>query len=160
MYAYQTFTDVIITKFNEVAASPADPIINSIDFGEWSTGFNCSIPTLGSNGETLNPQKMFYTVWVEKDGQQAPYVFKADMYYGVEEDMTEAPFSFNYGSWDGSHNIYFQDGVEECSTWTKVGIQSRVILISLLLSVDSIILEPSGVTVSSLPVPFSVSIRE
>ena len=124
VYAYQTFTDVIITKFNEVAASPADPIINSIDFGEWSTGFNCSIPTLGSNGETLNPQKMFYTVWVEKDGQQAPYVFKADMYYGVEKDMTEAPFSFNYGSWDGSHNIYFQDGVEECSTWTKVGIQS------------------------------------
>ena len=76
------------------------------------------------NGETLNPQKMFYTVWVEKDGQQAPYVFKADMYWAIEEDATEVPYSFNYGSWDGNHNIYFQDGVEECATWTKVGIQS------------------------------------
>ena len=56
---------------------------------------------------------MFYTVWVEKDGQQSPYVFKADMYWAIEEDATEVPYSFNYGSWDGNHNIYFQDGVEE-----------------------------------------------
>ena len=124
VYAYQTFTNVIITKFDEVAASPADPTIKSIDFGEWSSGFSCMIPTEGSNGETLNPQKLFYTVWYEKDGQQSPYTFKADMYYGIEEDTTEVPFSFNYSTWDGSHNIYFQDGVEECNTWTKVGIQS------------------------------------
>ena len=124
VYAYQTFTNVIITKFNEVAASPADPIIKTVDFSEWSSGINCSIPALDANGVTLNPQKLFYTIWVEKDGQQAPYTFKAEMYYGVEEDATEVPFSFNYSSWDGSHNIYFQDGVEECGTWTKVGIQS------------------------------------
>ena len=46
------------------------------------------------------------------------------MYYGVDEDATEMPWSYNYSSWDGSHNIYFKDGVEACSTWTKVGIQS------------------------------------
>ena len=124
VYAYQTFTDVIITKFNEVAATPADPIINSIDFGEWSSGISCSIPAVDSNGETLNPQKLFYTVWVEKDGQQSPYTFKAEMYWAIDEDATEVPYSFNYSSWDGSHSIYFQDGVEECGTWTKVGIQS------------------------------------
>ena len=45
------------------------------------------------------------------------------MYYGVDEDATEMPWSYNYSSWDGSHNIYFQDGVEVCGTWTKVGIQ-------------------------------------
>ena len=124
VYAYQTFTDVVITKFNEIAVSPADPKVNSIDFGEWSSSISCSIPTESSNGDILNPKKLFYTVWVEKDGQQAPYIWKADMYYGVDEDATEVPWSFNYSSWDGTHNIYFQDGVEECNTWTKVGIQS------------------------------------
>ena len=124
VYAYQTFTDVIITKFNELAASPADPTIMSIDFGEWSSGISCMIPAVDGNGETLNPQKLFYTVWVEKDGQQAPYTFKADMYYGIDVDATEVPYSFNYSTWDGSHNIYFQDGVDVCNTWSKVGIQS------------------------------------
>ena len=124
VYAYQTFTDVIITKFNEVATTPADPIINSIDFGEWSSGISCSIPSVSSNGETLNPQKLFYTVWIEKDGQQTPYTFKADMYWAIDEDAVEVPYSFNYNSWDGSHSIYFQDSVEEFATWTKVGIQS------------------------------------
>lgn len=85
---------------------------------------SCEIPAVSSEGETLNPQKLFYSVWVENDGQQAPYTFKAEMYYGVDEDATEMPWSFNYSSWDGSHNIYFQDGVEACCTWTKVGIQS------------------------------------
>lgn len=124
VYAYQTFTNVTIAKFNEVAASPADPTVNSIDFGEWSSSVSCSIPAVDSNGVTLNPQKLFYTVWIEKDGQQTPYTFKADMYYGIEADATEVPYSFNYNTWDGSHSIYFQDGVEECATWTKVGIQS------------------------------------
>ncbi len=124
VYAYQTFTDVTITKFNEVAATPADPITKSIDFSEWSSGISCTIPTVSSNGETLNPQKLFYTIWIEKDGEQTPYIFKAEMYYGVEEDATEVPYNFNYSSWDGSHNIYFQDPVEECANWTKVGIQS------------------------------------
>lgn len=121
---FQTFNNVIITKFNEVATSPADPIIKSIDFGEWSSGISCSIPALSTNGETLNPQKLFYTVWIEKNGQQTPYTFKADNYWGIDVDATEVPYSFNYSSWDGYHNIYFQDGVEECGTWTKIGVQS------------------------------------
>ena len=124
MIARQLLTNVTITKFNEVAATPVDPTINSIEFGEWSHGVVCRIPTTGSNGETLNPQKMFYTVWVDKSGQQEPYTFKAEMYYGLDSDVTEVPFSFHYGSWDGNHSIYFYDEVEVFDTWTKVGIQS------------------------------------
>ena len=124
LYAYETFNNVTITKFNEVAATPADPAISSMDFSEWSHGFNCTIPSVGTNGETLNPAKMFYTVWVEKEGQQMPYTFKADIYYGVEEDATEMPYSFDYNSWDGSHSIYFYDDAAEFDPWTKVGIQS------------------------------------
>ena len=34
------------------------------------------------------------------------------------------PFSFNYGSWDGNHSIYFYDDAAVFDSWTKVGIQS------------------------------------
>lgn len=124
VYAQQTFTNVVITKFDEVAVTPADPTINSIDFGEWSHGISCTIPTVGSNGETLNPQKLYYTVWVEKAGQAEPYTFKADMYYAFEEDASEVPFNINYSTWDGSHSIYFYDDAAVFDAWQKVGIQS------------------------------------
>ena len=124
LYPYQTFTNVVITKFNEVAATPATPTIKSIDFGEWSHGINCDIPTVGTNGETLNPKKLFYTVWVEKEGQQTPYTFLADMYWNFDEDMSEVPYEINYNSWDGSHGIYFNDDATVCDAWEKVGIQS------------------------------------
>jgi hypothetical protein len=101
---------------------PTYMYLKQADYSQWNKIGIQSI--YKGNGETLNPQKLFYTVWVEQDGQQMPYIFKSEMYYGIEEDATEVPYSFNYSSWDGSHNIYFQDGVEECGKWTKVGIQS------------------------------------
>lgn len=124
VYAYQTFTDVTITKFDEVAATPANPTITQVDFGEWSHSISCSIPDTGTNGETLNPQKLFYTIWVEKDGVQAPYTFTSEMYYGFDVDATEVPYATNYNTWDGSHSIYFYDDASILDTWDKVGIQS------------------------------------
>ena len=124
LYPYQTFTNVILTKFNEVAATPADPMVKSIDFGEWSHSISCNIPAVGSNGETLNPKKLFYTVWVEKEGQQAPYVFTADLYWSFDEDTSEVPYTTNYNSWDGFHSIYFNDDPSVFDNWAKVGIQS------------------------------------
>ena len=124
LYPYQTFTNVILTKFNEVAATPADPTVKNIDFGEWSHGINCIIPAVGSNGETLNPKKLFYTVWVEKEGQQVPYIFLADLYWNFDEDMSEVPYDINYSSWDGSHSIYFNDDAAVFDNWATVGIQS------------------------------------
>ena len=124
VYPYETFTNVTITKFNEVAATPADPTINSVDFGEWSHGINCTIPDYDVNGETLNPQKLFYTIWVDSEGEQKPYTFTAEMYYAFDEDATEVPWNVNYTTWDGSHSIYFYDDAPVFDTWEKIGIQS------------------------------------
>ena len=121
--AYESFTNVTVTKFNEVAATPAAPTVDRVDFEEWSSSVTCTIPAVGTNGETLNPGKLFYTVWIEKDGQQQPYTFKADG-WSLLEDTTEPSWSYNYNSWSNSHNIYFQDTTEECATWTKIGVQS------------------------------------
>ena len=120
----QTFTNVVITRFNEVAATPADPTMTNLDFGEWSHCVSCTIPTVDVNGEMLNPQKLFYTVWIQEGNAVWPYTFKSDMYYGVEEDATEMPYSFNYSTWDNAHNIYFYDDAAVFETWNKVGVES------------------------------------
>ena len=127
VYPYLTFTDVTIEKFAEVAATPADPTLEAISFTETQYPcIYCSIPTVGTNGEALNLGKLFYTVWYEKDGVQQPYTFTAQAYsQDFSEDVVEVPYNhdgddvYSYGE-----IIYFEETLEELSTWTKVGIQS------------------------------------
>lgn len=120
----QTFTGVTITKFNEVAATPADPTMNSLTFDEWSHYITFYIPQVGTEGETLNPQKLFYTIWIQGVNGVEPYVFSPDMYWGFDGDTTELPWSQYYSSWDNAHSIYFYDDAAVFEGWAKVGVQS------------------------------------
>ena len=125
---YLTFTDVVIEKLVEVAATPADPTMENVAF-DAANKYNklyCSVPTVGTNEEVLNLSKLFYTIWIEKNGEQTPYVFTAALYpKDFEEDVVEIPCS--HEGWDiakGGEIIYIEDDFEELQTWTKVGIQS------------------------------------
>ena len=122
--AQQTFTGVTITKFNEVAATPADPTMNSLTFDEWSHYITFYIPQVGTEGETLNPQKLFYTIWIQGVDGVNPYVFSPDMYWGFDGDTTELPWSQYYSTWDNAHSIYFYDDATVFEGWAKVGVQS------------------------------------
>lgn len=124
---YITFTDVTIEKFVEVAATPADPTIEAVNFADTSyPNIYCSIPAVGSNGEVLNPSKLFYTVWIEKNGEKTPYTFTAAAYnQDFTEDVTEVPYTHDgYDIYSGGEIIYFEESLEELATWTKVGIQT------------------------------------
>lgn len=124
---YQTFTQVAITKFVEVAATPATPTFESINFVDTEyPSIYCSIPAVGTNGETLNANKLFYTVWVEKNGESQKYTFTAARYADdFDEDVVEVPYKhdgedlYAYGE-----IIYFEETLDELATWSKVGIQS------------------------------------
>ena len=125
---YLLFNDVIITKFVEVAATPANPTFEDFILSEevGYTKIYASIPTVGTEGEALNTSKLFYIVWIEKDGVEQPYTFTADLYdQDFEEDVTEVPYSHDgYDIYKGGEIIYLEDAIEELATWTKVGIQS------------------------------------
>ena len=92
-------------------------------------GYNslyCSVATVGTNEEVLNTSKLFYTIWIEKDGQQTPYVFTAALYSNdFVEDVVEVPYTHDgYDVYIGGEIIYIEDAFEELQTWSKVGIQS------------------------------------
>ena len=127
---YISFTEVVIEKMADVAATPADPTMEKVNFDvENDPGYNslyCSVATVGTNEEVLNTSKLFYTIWIEKDGEQTPYTFTAALYPNdFEEDVVEIPYSYDgYDIYKGGEIIYIEDDLEELQTWSKVGIQS------------------------------------
>ena len=125
---YLLYTDVIISKFEETAATPANPTFeafNITDMVGYSTIY-ASIPAVDTEGENLNPSKLFYTVWIEKNGERKPYVFNAELYSSdFEEDVVEVPYNHDgYDIYNGGEVIYLEDELEELASWTNVGIQS------------------------------------
>lgn len=123
---YQLYNNVVITKFIEVAATPADPTFEKFDIESEYPEINASVATVGTNGEVLNPDKLFYIVWVDKNGEVAPHTFTAALYpKDFTEDMVEVPYTHDgYDLYLGGEIIYLEEPLEELQTWTKVGIQS------------------------------------
>ena len=125
---YQTFINVVITKMEEFAATPADPTFESFKIGE-QAGYSkiyAEIPTKDVDGNDLIASNLFYIVWFEKDGVQQPYTFAADLYAeDFDEDVTEVPYNHDgYDVYKGGEIIYLEDEIAELESWTKVGIQS------------------------------------
>lgn len=126
LYYYLLFNGATITKINEVAATPADPEVVAINFTGTYPNAQFNVPATGTEGEALLTNKLFYTIWIEKDDVQQPYTFTAELYnQDFEEDVTEVPYS--HEGWDfyaGAERVYFEEILDELETWSKIGIQS------------------------------------
>ncbi len=128
LYYYLLFGSVVITKMEEVAATPADPTFEEFNISE-TVGYStiyASVPTVDTEGNTLLTDKLYYIIWIEKDGVAQPYTFTADLYsVDFTEDVTEVPWTLDgYDIYRGGEIIYLEDEIEELQSWTKVGIQS------------------------------------
>ena len=125
---YQTFTDVTITKVIEMAGTPADP--SFIDTKLEGTNYPYvvfDIPTLDTDGNPMLNSKLFFTVWVEKNGPATPYTVQADEYENVEKDMVEIPYTFddNYDIYGGTNGkTFYFNPADEVAEFTNIGVQS------------------------------------
>lgn len=124
---YQSFLAVDITMVEEIAATPADPSITSMNIADATLPYIClDIPTVDTNGNALIVAKLFYTVWYEKDDAvQQQFVVTAAEYSKVEEDMTEVPYVYDdaYDIYRGGERFYINP-TDEAATWKKIGVQS------------------------------------
>lgn len=123
---YQVFYNVEIKKMVDVAATPADPSIEKIDLeGRWPyIGLN--IPAEDVDGNELLTSKLYYTLWVEKDGKEQTLTLDTILYKNLTEDMTEIPYNFDdgYDFVKGGEKVYLNQSAEEMASWTKIGVQS------------------------------------
>jgi hypothetical protein len=125
---YQAFKDVVITKAPDMAATPADPTLEDFILSA-SFGYSkiyAKIPSVDVDGNDLLTNKLYYSVYFEKEDVEQVYTFTADLYYNdFEEDVTEVPYSHDgYDIYKGGEIIYFEESMQELMTWKRIGLQS------------------------------------
>ena len=91
----------------------------------WSTKIHAVINSVDVNGNELLADKLYYSVWIEKDGEQQPFVFKSYDYWGIFEDTAEIPYSLD--CWDittGGETITFYEDEDVIKSWKRIGLQT------------------------------------
>lgn len=123
------YASMIITRIPDVAATPATPEIpteGGLDLVDtWSPKIHANVKRVDVDDNELLADKLYYSVWVEKEGTQQPLVFTQSNYWGLDGDVTEIPYNFN--NWDittGGETITLFQGEEEIKTWSRIGIQA------------------------------------
>jgi hypothetical protein len=121
---YQTFYDVVITKMLEFAATPADPSIEEFKGTGSYPSVKLNVPAKDVDGNDLIGAKLFYTLWVDIDGEEQPLVLTTADYRNLTEDMTEIPYTLDdqYDIYAGGSRVYLNMPVD--TSWKKIGVQS------------------------------------
>lgn len=124
---YQMLKDVVVAKMNDIAATPAVPSVQSAMLTDVTyPKVLLDVPVVDVNGIPMDKTKLYYAIWVEKNGVQMPLVIKANEYIYFTEDMSEIPYVFddNWDIYEGGSTFYLNQGEEEIASWTKIGVQS------------------------------------
>jgi hypothetical protein len=103
-------------------AKPAVPATPSISFGNYN-GYDyllCDIPTTDVDGTELDTDYLTYSLLFD----DVLVTFSPDVYYGLDEDMTEIPYSFEDDEYDFQvystyHYVFIYD-----TSWENAGVFS------------------------------------
>lgn len=118
------YTNVVIKKIIERAATPADPTINDYIQSSSYDYVKMNIPMEDTDGEPMLSSKMTYQLYVDVNGTVSELVFRADDYEELTSDMTIIPYNFT-DDWDiYKHGSKIFLNHAERSTWNKIGVQS------------------------------------
>ena len=104
--------------FNEVVATPADPVITKFwpyDESYENAELDFSVPLTDVDGNYITPDKLSYKIYVDDQ----PFTFTQDEYEGLDKDYDELPYGFTDNSWIGqTYLCIFFDPAK------NIGIQS------------------------------------
>lgn len=118
----EAFNAPVFKPFNDVKATPATPIVTTYMPYKEDVGYGGLMfiqPTEDADGNWINPDKMAYIIYTD----DTAYEFTTDLYGGLEENLTEVPYSFtddnDFTQQEGEHVVYFYEG-----GYSKMGVQS------------------------------------
>ena len=107
VYYLYTFKSATIKPFQEVAATPAPPVINELYEGGWSffaSGYgwgyiDFDLQASDVDGNYIMPEKLSYQFYTKVNGEVKPMTISPEDFIYLEETMTEIPYGFQDG-WD------------------------------------------------------------
>ena len=116
IYYAAYYKNPVFFYFKEVPAVPADPEITAYyPFDEYygSAELDFNIPTFDVDGEYITKNKLFYTLYVDDE------VFELDAdEYGIEESLTEIPYTIELGWVSNRAASFFFDPVKNAGIQT------------------------------------------
>ena len=125
LYPYYTLTDGAFHHIAEVAATPCNPsVVDFIPTGNYPK-VELNIPTIGTNAEELLMKRLYYQIWIEKDGTQSPLTLTTTLYNYLTEDLSVIPYSFSDMTdiIRGGKEVYLFQGSKEIKSWTNIGVK-------------------------------------
>ena len=123
---YDILEGVTITKMSEFVAVPATPAVASFDPDDKYPSVEFDIPAKSENGEDLLMTKLFYQIYIVKNGAIEPLTLTADLYDYIEEDMTVIPYNYDdgYDIYKGGSLVFLNQPEDEIASWTNIGVQT------------------------------------
>ena len=123
-YWMDEYSNVVLTKLNDVAATPADPEITDFVGTGSLPKVKFNIPLEDVDGNPLLSSKVAYQFFIDKGEGEEALVLTTDLYKELDEDMSEIPYTFS-DDWDiYNDHIYLNQSEEELQSWKKLGLQS------------------------------------
>ena len=122
------YNSAVLTRFNEVPATPAAPIVNKVSPYSDAYGygyFDFQIQTFDTDGNFINPDKVSYQLYLVVNGQPRLLETTNDIYTAQQEEVMNE-WTLNYtDNWD----VYIQDGggfsfYYYVTGFEKVGVQT------------------------------------
>lgn len=120
------FIHIILSPYSDVAATPQDPVIRQFMSYRESVGYGAigfSLYQYGTNGESLDPSKLFYNIYYDDN----KLTFTPDVYvrmsaYYDGDSMTDVPYEYSdyYDVYTSGYNRV----VTLYQNASKVGVQA------------------------------------
>lgn len=133
LYYYSWFSDVVITKKAEFAATPAAP--EFVDFNvldAYYPSMQVKIPATDTEGNDLLKSKLFYSFEIETANGIEPLVFTTDLYEGMAKNTTEIGYDYEDSKLDvysmdddpDVKKVYLNWDEDVIKSWKKIGVKS------------------------------------
>lgn len=116
------YTDPVLSRVYEIAATPANPAITDLQNGDYGWYITFNVPLQDTEGNPLVASKLSYEIFTDVQQEVAPLTFTPATHSKLTEDMTVIPYGFteNYDFYDTQ--IYLNDLYS--ASWNKIGIKS------------------------------------
>ena len=119
------FRDVVITRANDVPATPAAPqILNFSLNGSYGYLLELNIPLEDVDGNPIFASQLSYEIYKKVGGVESPVTLEAQYYEYATEDMTIIPYLYT-DYWEvmqGGESVYVHaPGIED---WDAIGVKS------------------------------------
>jgi len=119
---YDEYSNIVITKVVEKAATPAKPeivVIGNDQSGAPRMGFD--VPLNDTDGKPLVSSKLYLKFYIKTNGVESDMIFTAAKYQSLQEDLPMVPYGYT-DNWDFFANAIYL--YEDYTKWDMVGIQS------------------------------------